>query len=120
MASDTEDVATQVEHLTDAALVCRDLRHLWDVRIPYYVVEVEGGVRGARYLERIIGCVREPCPVERVQLFRVRPERLEKIREDYRGYPKEGYSLHGVPRGARVLELVRRELVRRTMEEVAG
>jgi hypothetical protein len=116
MVAGETDLVAQVEALSDEALVCRDLRHLWDVRIPYYLVDVEGGQRGAKYLERVIGCGRPGCPIERVELYRVRPERMERIAADYRGYPKEGYSLHDVPRGARVLELVRREAVRRAMD----
>lgn len=99
------DVDRALAGLRAEALACRDLRHAWAVDVPLYVVQVEGGMRGAVYAERRCGCMR--CGTERVELYRVYGDRLERLRTSY-AYP-EGYRLpHGaLPKGTNVAAVVR-------------
>lgn len=107
-------VTEQIQHLSDNALVCRDLMHAWAVDRPYYRVNVEGGVRGGFYVERTKGCMR--CSTQRVELFRVFRDRLELIRSHYK-YP-EGYLIEGAGNLQAIRGRIRREGVRRVIEEM--
>lgn len=103
----------QIHELDHVALVCRDLKHAYAIDTPYYTVEVEGGVRGARYLERKLGCMR--CPVTRTELVRVHEYWLERL-SVYYTYPKKGYRLKDIPKGTNVLGMIRFEQFRRATE----
>lgn len=105
-------VTEQIQHLSDQALVCRDLMHAWAVDVPYYRVTFEGGVRGAFYVERIKGCMR--CTTQRVELYRVFRDRLELISSHYK-YP-EGYLIEGAGNVQAIRGRIRREGVRRVIE----
>lgn len=107
-------VTEQIHHLSENALVCRDLMHAWAVDVPYYRVTIEGGVRGAFYVERIKGCMR--CETQRVELYRVFRDRLELIRSHYK-YP-EGYLIEGAGNVQAIRGRIRREGVRRAIESI--
>lgn len=105
----------QIEGLTDAVLMCRDMGHAWGVQAPFYIVEVEGGVRGAKYAERVCGCLR--CDTQRIELYRVFKEHLEKLSNRYI-YP-DAYKLFG-PKGARgeTRQKARKEAFDRAMRAI--
>ena len=105
-------IEDQIEHLTDNMLMCRDLRHAWGVEAGYHKVEVEGGIRGAKYLERRLACLR--CDTLRVELVRIHSSWIERI-STYYVYP-EGYHLKGAKRGDNVQGMVRWVQMRRSME----
>jgi hypothetical protein len=106
-------VVDQVHDLSDNIMMCRDFRHAWAVEVPYYKVEdVEGGVRGALYVERTIACMR--CDTKRVEFYRVLETRLERLHSKY-VYP-EGYMMRGAKRSDHVQDMVRREAYRRAVE----
>ena len=107
-------VTEQIQHLSDNALVCRDLMHAWSVDRPYYRVDVEGGVRGGFYVERTKGCMR--CGTQRVELYRVFRDRLELIRSHY-NYP-DGYLIAGAGNVQQIRGRIRREGVRRVLEDM--
>lgn len=107
-------VVDQVHDLSEVLLACRDMRHAWATEVPYYKVDVEGGVRGALYVERIIACMR--CDTKRVEFYRVLATRLERVSSHYKY--AEGYQIKGVRKGDQVQALVRHELYQRTMEQV--
>lgn len=102
----------QIAEMGDATLACRDLMHAWSVDRPYYRVEVEGGVRGGFYVERLKGCLR--CDTKRVELYRVFRDRLELLRSHY-VYP-EGYLIHGLGNARDIRGRIRREQVRRIFD----
>jgi hypothetical protein len=108
-----QTVSEQIQHLSDSALICRDLMHAWAIDRPYYRVDVEGGVRGGFYVERTKGCMR--CGTQRVELYRVFRDRLELIRSHYK-YP-EGYLIEGAGNIQAIRGRIRREGVRRVIEE---
>lgn len=85
------DIEFQVAGLSANLLACRSIRHAWAEDQPFYKVEVEGGVRGALYVERILICMR--CETRRVLFYRVHDHWLEQLSSRYH-YP-EGYRLHG-------------------------
>ena len=107
-------VQEQIRELDDVVLACRDLRHAYAVESHYRPVAVEGGVRGARYLERDRVCMR--CPVKMRELFRVHENWLERI-SSYPVYPKKGYLLHDIPKGTNVIGMVRYEAFKRAIGE---
>lgn len=101
----------QLAELKDSYILCRDLRHAFATDLPWLKVSVEGGVRGALYMERTLGCMR--CSTTRTELARVHRSWVEIVRVSYH-YP-EDYSLRGVQ--AKGLQArIRREEIRRVME----
>ena len=107
-------IEDQVHDLGENILMCRDMRHAWMVEVPYFRIDVDGGVRGALYVERAIACMR--CDTKRVEMYRVHETRLERLRVHYR-YP-EGYMVRGVKRSDRVQEMVRHEGYRRATADL--
>lgn len=106
-------IEDQIHGMSDNVLMCRDLRHAWSIETGYYSVTIEGGARGAKYLERRLACMR--CDTHRVELVRVHKNRIEKIGSPYYVYP-EGYQVKGAKRSDDVQGKVRWEQVRRVME----
>lgn len=113
-----EDIGHQIQNLDDTYLQCRDLRHKWSVPKGFFKVEVEGGVRGAIYVEREVVC--ERCSLPRIELFRIHPRWMERIsvHYDYKAVP--GYRLHGDKTGLDVTGMVRLELYMRSIAEFNG
>lgn len=110
------EVEKQISELPEETLACRDLRHARSAKARWQVVEVTGGIRGAKYVERIVDCMR--CPVYWRELFRVHDNWLERI-SSYPVYPKKGYLLHDIPKGVNVLAMVRFEQYQRVMKDLA-
>ena len=98
--------------MPEAFLMCRDFRHAWMTEVPYYKVRLEGGVRGALYVERVIVCMR--CECRRIELSRVFASRIEKLATHYKR-PK-GYDVRGKPKGVRVVDLVRFNDIQRALD----
>lgn len=109
-----EPVDKQIQALDDTVITCRDLRHAYAKEGNWRAVKVEGGQKGARYIERDRICMR--CPVRMRELFKVHSNWLERIRS-YPVYPTKGYLLHDIPKGTNVLGMVRFEAFRRALEE---
>jgi hypothetical protein len=107
-------LADQIHDLTEQTIACRDMRHAWAMDVPYYRIEVEGGVRGAIYVQRTLGCMRG-CGCTRLELSRVYKDRVERLTSRLI-YPK-GYVLKGVGK-AKVQQMVRREEVRRVLGDL--
>lgn len=107
-------VVDQVHAMAENWLMCRDMRHAWATETPYYRIEVEGGVRGALYVERAIACMR--CDSRRIEIYRVHEHTLERLASRY-AYPK-GYQVRGIKKGERVQDMVRYENYRRAIETV--
>lgn len=107
-------IIDQIENMDEILLQCRDIRHAWATEIPYYKVDIEGGTKGALYVERIIACMR--CNTKRIEFYRVYKDRLERISSRY-AYT-EGYQIKGVKKGDHVQDKVRRELYTRNTREV--
>ena len=107
-------IVEQIENLNEVILQCRDMRHAWATEVPYYKVEVQGGARGALYVQRIIACMR--CNTKRIEFHRVFRDRLERISSHYQY--AEGYQIKGVKKGDHVQDKVRRELFTRTTKEM--
>ena len=116
--ADLQVVSDQIRHLTDEALQCRTLRHAWSRNGGFYKVDVEGGVRGALYVERTLRCLRD-CGVTRVELCRVHPNHIEKLWAKY-AYPKEGYKLHGRKKGMDIGGMLLLEEYMREMADING
>jgi hypothetical protein len=112
-----ETIAEQIRALPKEMLRCRDLRHAWEVPTGFTKVEVEGGVRGALYVERVVTC-RNGCGVSRVELFRIHTQWMEKLSIRY-SYPK-AYKLHGDKKGVHVTGIVQLELYMRSIADFNG
>ena len=110
----TPAVEDQIHELDDNVITCRDMRHAYAKEGRWKTIKVEGGVRGARYVERDRVCMR--CPVKMRELFRVHSNWLERIR-GYAVYPTKGYLLKDVPKGTNVLGMVRFEAFIRAAKE---
>jgi hypothetical protein len=106
-------VIDQITNMDEVLLQCRDMRHAWVTETPYYKIDIEGGIKGALYVERIIACMR--CNTKRIEFYRVFKDRLERISSHY-SY-SEGYQIKGVKKGDHVQDKVRRELYSRTVEK---
>jgi hypothetical protein len=104
-------VLLQVQALDDNMLVCRDLRHAWATESSYYAVAVEGGVRGARYLERQLVCMR--CDTKRIELVRVHATWIERL--DVRYVYAKGYQIRGASKDDHVQGMVRLEQLQRVL-----
>lgn len=108
-------VAEQIRDLSMETLECRSLRHAWKRVGHFYAVEVEGGVRGAIYVERKIECARG-CGVFRHELYRIHKTHLERLTNAYR-YPKT-YPIHGSKKGLPFKGMIEFEVYLREMAEV--
>lgn len=100
------EIDQQIEELPDEVLECRDMRHDWPRKAPFVKVTVEGGPRGAIYLERVLTC--EWCGLyERVELWRFYRKRLTRVQQSARYKP--GYQIKGAKKSDNVLEKCRLE-----------
>lgn len=106
----------QIRNLPPEFLRCRDISHDWSVPKGFFKVEVEGGVRGALYVEREVHC--RSCGTVRVELFRVHDRWMEKLSYRY-AYPK-GYGLHGPQKGQHVQGQVQLALYMNSIAEFNG
>lgn len=92
------ELAEQIRDLPLEYLRCRDISHDWSVPKGFFKVEVEGGVRGALYVEREVVC--RSCTTVRIELFRIHDRWMEKLSYRYT-YPTD-YRLHGPKAGQHV------------------
>jgi hypothetical protein len=107
------DVVEQIRALPSEFLRCRDISHDWSVPKGFFKVEVEGGVRGALYVEREVLC--RSCGTVRIELFRVHERYMDKLSYRYT-YPSD-YRLVGDKKGVRVAGTVQLELYMRSIAD---
>jgi hypothetical protein len=113
-----KDLAKRLEEQEDNRLMCRGLRHAWDLEENFHVHEVKG--TKTLHLRRTFRCMRD-CGVRVIEIFiQTRYNGIERIHRytDYTG--AAGYLMPGVPRGVKPLHIIQQEQYRRAMEQVAG
>ena len=115
LAVEADSLFDQIRGMPDEFLLCRDLRHHWSVPKGFFQVKVEGGVRGALYVEREVAC--DSCDLKRMELFRVHARWMEKLGRPRYTYPK-GYQLRGSQKGEHVTGMIQLELYMREMARV--
>lgn len=98
--------------LPDNWVLCRDMRHAWEILNDFHVVATPGGSSDIR---RELVCVR--CETVRRESFENNLYGLNKTSVAYI-YP-EKYMIHGVPRAVPLQAAVRQEQYRRAMERIA-
>lgn len=104
------DLEAALRNLPDNYLMCRDLKHAWDVHFDFFVNPK------TKEVERKLRCIR--CDMIRVEKYVQTSNGLDKIRNIY-GQP-EGYGIHGVPRGVKPSSIVKGVQFERAMEKVAA
>lgn len=109
-------LSEQIHELPLEYLLCRDIKHKWSVPKGFFKVEVEGGVRGALYVEREVVC--ERCGLPRIELFRVHARWMEKLSYKYDYSKVPGYRLHGPQKGEHVSGMVQLAIYMHEMERV--
>jgi hypothetical protein len=110
------DLSEQVHELPIEYLTCRDLGHDWSVPRGFFKVEVEGGVRGALYVEREVVC--RCCGLPRIELFRIHARWMEKLSYHYDYSKVPGYGLRGPQKGQHVQGMVQLAIYMHEMEKV--
>lgn len=115
---DNEQAANQLAealtHLPDPWIICRDMRHAWNVLVDFHVTQGKG--RNWTELRRILSCGR--CETERIEVYHHGRYGLDKVGQHYK-YP-EHYQIKGVPRGVKPQSIVQEEQFRRAMERIAS
>lgn len=105
------ELARELRELPDAYVACRDLQHAWDSATGFYMEDyVYAGVERQRIARRM-KCLR--CNTERVDLFKIVDNGLEKTRSTY-NYPAD-FMMHKFPPGTKPLSVVRAESLRRSL-----
>lgn len=107
------DLASALTQLPDNWVMCRDMRHAWDVNVDFHVTESQGS--RIREIRRQLVCMR--CETVRNEVYHHTRWGLEKVSQSY-GYPDD-YQIHGVPRGVKPSWLIQEEQYRRTMDRLA-
>ena len=107
------NLATALMGLPDNWVICRDMRHAWDVLVDFHVTE--GTKRVIQEVRRELMCLR--CETQRLETYHLGRFGLEKVAQHYR-YP-EHYQIKGVPRGVKPQSIIQQEQFRRSMERVA-
>lgn len=106
-------LASALHDLPDNYLMCRDMRHAWELQHDFFAEGNRAGVKGE--IKRILVCLR--CGMERVERYSQTRWGLDKVGQTYH-YP-EAYQIHGLPRGVKPSSIVQGEQYRRAMEKVA-
>lgn len=113
-------VAAELKELPEQFLICRDLRHSWEVAMPFTDVTVDGLDNA---VERTLRCAR--CGTRRTDLYIKKQRtstsvrRLVRVRSTY-AYPKHyQMRMYDSPPNLRVGQLVRYETFRRALNAVA-
>lgn len=106
-------LADALHELPENWLMCRDMRHAWEVQQDYHVTKAAGSK--IKEIRRFLVCLR--CKTRRRETYHIVGWGLEKVSQSYE-YP-ENYQIHGVPRGIKPSFIVQGEMYRRTMERVA-
>lgn len=105
-----------LEVLPDNYLMCRDMRHAWDLEEDFYVDPNAKVKHGS--IRRRLRCLR--CGMARVERFIQTKWGLEKIGQNYIDPEGTPYRIHGVPRGVKPSIIVQGVQYRRSMEKVAS
>lgn len=106
-------LADALTALPDNWIMCRDMRHAWEVNEDFHVSKSKGSK--AVEIRRVLDCLR--CETKRIEVYHQTKWGLEKVRQNY-DYP-EHYQIHGVPRGVKPSYIVQGEVYRRSMSKVA-
>ena len=112
--SDVNTLEGLMEDLPESFLMCRDLRHAWEVSRDFYVYDDPKSTR-VLMIARELTCLR--CQSERREVFAQRRWGIEKIRNTYTYV--DGYQLRGVPRGVKASAVVQDVQYRKAMKKVA-
>lgn len=104
------DLANALTHLPDKWVMCRDMRHSWDVVEDFHVTMRSG--RSVQEIARVLGCMR--CMTHRREIYHQGRFGLDKVSQTY-SYP-ENYQIKGVPRGVKPQSIIQQEQFRRSME----
>lgn len=97
----------------DDFLVCRDLKHAWEVTEDFH--EVTDNRDTHAFIGREVSCIR--CDTVRSERYQLTKDGLVRSGTSYL-YP-EGYKLEDLPRGIKPVSIVREELWRRVVERAA-
>lgn len=108
-----EALAAKVQELPENWLMCRDVRHAWEVTTDYHVTKQKG--TKVQEIRRTLTCLR--CQCERHERYHITTWGLDKVGQVYK-HP-EGYVIHGVPRGVKPSYIIQGEHYRRVMEKLA-
>lgn len=110
------DLHEQINNLPKDYLRCRDISHDWSTPKGFFKVEVEGGVRGALYVEREVLC--RSCGTLRIELFRIHTRWMEKLNYRYT-YPAD-YRLVGPKKGEHVQGMVQLAIYMHSIADFNG
>lgn len=100
-AAALEEVEGLVEELPASYILCRDIRHSWDIGEDFHLYPDAREPR-VTFIARSLRCTR--CHTERVTVYRQGRYRIERERTFYRY--AEGYQLHNLPTGVRPSEVI--------------
>lgn len=118
MKAAERQLTQRLQETGDNRLMCRGMRHAWDLEQDFHVHPVKG--TKTIHLRRTFSCMRD-CGVRIVETFILtRNQGIERISRntDYTG--AVGYQFPGVPRGVKPLHIIQQEQYRRAMEKVAN
>lgn len=108
------NLANALTQLPDAWVMCRDMRHAWEVLVDFHVTASKG--RTPHEVRRELICAR--CKTVRKEAYHpTRYHGLEKVSQHY-AYP-EDYQITGVPRGVKPSWIIQQEQYRRAMERIS-
>lgn len=107
-------LANALTRLPDEWVICRDMRHAWNVLNDFHVSETNG--TRINEIRRELVCLR--CQTVRLEVYVHTKFGLDKLSQSYR-YPDE-YQMKGVPRGVKPASIIHQEMYRRSMERLAA
>lgn len=92
-------------------LLCKDIRHVWQVDIPY-----TNDAENQSWVYRVLSCQR--CGTTRTDYFHLnaKSDRLERGYSTYR-YPTD-FSMRGLPEASKLSEVMRFESYLRSMQGI--
>lgn len=123
--ADEAPLLEALTHLPDSYLMCRDVRHAWDVSTDYYVTASKG--TRPTEIQRTLTCLR--CGTLRVERYLpTRNAGLDKVGQTYRypgarpddERPRYQFTEKGITRGNKPSSLIQGEAYRRSLERQAG
>lgn len=105
-------LASALMELPDNWVICRDMRHAWDIYNDFHVAK---NLQGVNEIRRELICMR--CTSLRREIYYNTLYGLEKAKQYYQ-YP-DRYQMQGVPRGNKPSAIINAEQYRRAMERLA-
>jgi hypothetical protein len=99
-----------MQEVPDPFLICRDLKHAWEVSEDYH--EVVDQRDTSAFIAREVYCIR--CDTVRSERYQLTKDGLVRSRTSYEYV--DGYKLADLPRGVKPVSIVREELWRRVVE----